>query len=114
MTGSSSVWSGATTPRVHSELTPDLVIRFGETPTSKNLRIWLAALRDVSQVVVDPDYGWYEPSRVADLIVRAEPTAVAVGLASDLKSRNTGERRSRFLELWLGAERNTAGAGSRG
>ncbi len=97
-------------PAGASELAPDLVIRFGETPTSKNLRIWLAALRDVSQVVVDPDYGWYEPSRVADLIVRAEPTAVAVGLASDLNLRDTGERRSRFLELWLGAERDTAGA----
>jgi 2-succinyl-5-enolpyruvyl-6-hydroxy-3-cyclohexene-1-carboxylate synthase len=59
-----------------SDLDPDLVIRIGETPTSKNLRTWLAGLRDTRQIVIDPLHGWYEPSRTADLIVRAEPAAL--------------------------------------
>ena len=41
---------------------PDLVLRFGEMPTSKPLRAWLAA-SGADQIVVDPYGGWNEPSR---------------------------------------------------
>ncbi len=34
---------------------PDLVLRVGDLPTSKPLREWLADLRDVPQVVLDPE-----------------------------------------------------------
>ncbi|MDQ2621619.1 MAG: 2-succinyl-5-enolpyruvyl-6-hydroxy-3-cyclohexene-1-carboxylic-acid synthase, partial [Actinomycetota bacterium] len=52
-------------------LVPDLIIRIGETPTSKRLRTWITELDDVQQIVIDPSGGWYDPSRTADLILRA-------------------------------------------
>jgi len=59
------------------ELTPDFVLRFGELPTCKPLRQWLAQLDDVPQLAVDATYGWYEPIRTAGAIVRAEPGPLA-------------------------------------
>jgi 2-succinyl-5-enolpyruvyl-6-hydroxy-3-cyclohexene-1-carboxylate synthase len=57
-------------------LAPDLVLRFGELPTCKPLRQWLASIPTAAQIVVDPDHGWYEPTRTAGAIVRADPAAL--------------------------------------
>ncbi len=79
-------------------LAPELVIRFGELPTSKPLRTWLAGLEDLRQAVVDPHGGWYEPSRRADAIVRADPRLVAAGLASGLEGAGGRDWAGRWLE----------------
>jgi 2-succinyl-5-enolpyruvyl-6-hydroxy-3-cyclohexene-1-carboxylate synthase len=65
-------------------LAPDLVLRFGELPTCKPLRQWLASIPTAAQLVVDPDHGWYEPTRTAGAIVRAEPGALCTALATRL------------------------------
>jgi len=65
-------------------LVPDLVLRFGEMPTCKPLRQWLADVPETSQLVVDPGYGWNEPTRIASEIVRAEAGALADALAESL------------------------------
>jgi 2-succinyl-5-enolpyruvyl-6-hydroxy-3-cyclohexene-1-carboxylate synthase len=62
---------------------PDLVLRFGEMPTSKPLRGWLAA-SGADQIVVDPRGGWNEPTRRAAALLRADPTALASGWAARL------------------------------
>jgi 2-succinyl-5-enolpyruvyl-6-hydroxy-3-cyclohexene-1-carboxylate synthase len=64
---------------------PDLVLRFGEMPTSKPLRAWLAA-SGADQIVVDPYGGWHEPSRRAAALLRADPTELASGWAARLES----------------------------
>ncbi len=79
-------------------LAPELVVRFGEMPTSKALRRWIAAIEGLRQVVVDPAAGWNEPSRRAETIVRASPGAVATGLAQRL-----GSRRGDWSGAWLAA-----------
>ncbi len=61
-------------------LTPQVILRFGSAHTSKAVNAWLAAHRDIPQVVVDPA-GWRDPGESASLMVRADPHAVAVGLA---------------------------------
>lgn len=76
---------------------PDLILRFGELPTSKPLRAWLAR-SGADQIVVDPLAGWHEPSRQAAALVRADPTEVAAGWAARL-----GEERPRPA-AWLDAE----------
>ena len=38
----------------HRASSPELVIRFGDLPTSKPLRQWLAAIDDLDQIVIDP------------------------------------------------------------
>jgi 2-succinyl-5-enolpyruvyl-6-hydroxy-3-cyclohexene-1-carboxylate synthase len=64
-----------------STLDPSLVVRFGDMPTSKSLRGWLASLPALRQLVVDPPGDWNEPSRQAETIVRADARSVAAGLA---------------------------------
>ncbi|HEX3735128.1 MAG TPA: 2-succinyl-5-enolpyruvyl-6-hydroxy-3-cyclohexene-1-carboxylic-acid synthase [Solirubrobacterales bacterium] len=80
---------------------PDLVLRFGEMPTSKPLRAWLAA-SGADQIVVDPCGGWNEPSRRAAALLRADPTELAAGWAARLEK--TGEQRA-APQTWIEAER---------
>jgi 2-succinyl-5-enolpyruvyl-6-hydroxy-3-cyclohexene-1-carboxylate synthase len=77
---------------------PDLILRFGATPTSKPLRAWIAA-SGANQIVVDPHGDWDEPTNRAAAIVRADPTELAAGWAARLE----GEERS-APQRWLDAE----------
>ncbi|HEY2600789.1 MAG TPA: 2-succinyl-5-enolpyruvyl-6-hydroxy-3-cyclohexene-1-carboxylic-acid synthase [Thermoleophilaceae bacterium] len=61
---------------------PDLVIRLGDTPTSKPLRAWLAGSR---QIVVDPDASWHEPTREAERVVTTAPDSTCEMLAATLE-----------------------------
>jgi 2-succinyl-5-enolpyruvyl-6-hydroxy-3-cyclohexene-1-carboxylate synthase len=85
--------------RFRERVTPDLVLRFGEMPTSKPLRIWLAE-SGVDQIVVDPYAGWNEPTRRAAALLRADPTELAAGWAARL-----GEEERAAPDIWLEAER---------
>jgi 2-succinyl-5-enolpyruvyl-6-hydroxy-3-cyclohexene-1-carboxylate synthase len=78
---------------------PDLVLRFGEMPTSKPLRSWLAE-SGADQIVVDPLGDWNEPTRRAAALLRADPTELASGWAARL-----GEERP-APAMWLEAERS--------
>ena len=61
---------------------PDAVIRFGDLPTSKPLRQWLAAL-DARQVAFDPEGAWHDPAATLDHVVGADPRATVEALAPD-------------------------------
>jgi len=78
---------------------PDLVLRFGEMPTSKPLRSWLAE-SGADQIVIDPLGDWNEPTRRAAALLRADPTELASGWAARL-----GEDRP-APAMWLQAERS--------
>ncbi|HEY1286536.1 MAG TPA: 2-succinyl-5-enolpyruvyl-6-hydroxy-3-cyclohexene-1-carboxylic-acid synthase [Solirubrobacterales bacterium] len=69
--------------RFGTRVVPDLVLRFGEMPTSKPLRSWLAR-SGADEIVVDPSIGWNEPSRRAAALLRADPTELAAGWAARL------------------------------
>jgi 2-succinyl-5-enolpyruvyl-6-hydroxy-3-cyclohexene-1-carboxylate synthase len=84
--------------RFARSVVPDFVLRFGEMPTSKPLRAWLAA-SGASEIVVDPDGGWNEPSNRAAAILRADPTELASGWAARLEKEERGAPQS-----WLAAE----------
>jgi 2-succinyl-5-enolpyruvyl-6-hydroxy-3-cyclohexene-1-carboxylate synthase len=68
-------------PAFASSHAPDLVMRIGDTPTSKPLRAWLAG---APQLVVDPHAVWHEPTRVAETIVQAAPGELCAALAQQL------------------------------
>jgi 2-succinyl-5-enolpyruvyl-6-hydroxy-3-cyclohexene-1-carboxylate synthase len=85
--------------RFARSVVPDLVVRFGEMPTSKPLRAWLAA-SGAEQIIVDPLGGWNEPSRRAAALLRADPTELAAGWAKRLESEERGAP-----EAWIAAER---------
>jgi 2-succinyl-5-enolpyruvyl-6-hydroxy-3-cyclohexene-1-carboxylate synthase len=84
--------------RFRETASPDLVLRFGEMPTSKPLRSWLAE-SGADQIVVDPLGDWNEPTRRAAALLRADPTELAAGWAARL-----GEDRP-APAMWLQAER---------
>jgi 2-succinyl-5-enolpyruvyl-6-hydroxy-3-cyclohexene-1-carboxylate synthase len=67
-----------------AELEPELIVRFGDMPTSKALRQWIASLDGLRQVVVDARFGWNEPSLRAETMVRADPAAFAAAVGSRL------------------------------
>lgn len=84
------------------ELVPDVVLRFGEMPTSKPLRIWLSGLGGLCQIVVDPLSGWSEPTKSANLIVRAEPEELLHLLEDRIEPAGPDQS---FLNDWLSAGR---------
>jgi 2-succinyl-5-enolpyruvyl-6-hydroxy-3-cyclohexene-1-carboxylate synthase len=84
--------------RFRGTASPDLVLRFGEMPTSKPLRSWLAQ-SGADQIVVDPLGDWNEPTRRAAALLRADPTELAAGWAARL-----GEDRP-HPTMWMEAER---------
>ncbi len=63
---------------------PDLVLRFGEMPTSKPLRAWVVE-SGAEQIIVDARCGWNEPSQRAATVARAEPKLAATGWAARLE-----------------------------
>ena len=77
---------------------PDLVLRFGEMPTSKPLRGWLAA-SGADELVIAPDGGWNEPGRRAAAVLRADPVALAAGWAA-----RVGGGDGEGISLWSEAE----------
>ena len=82
-----------------AKVAPDLILRFGEMPTSKPLRNWLAE-SGADQIVVDPWGGWNEPTHRAAALLRADPTELAAGWAARLE----GSERD-APSIWLDAER---------
>ncbi|MGN6662741.1 MAG: 2-succinyl-5-enolpyruvyl-6-hydroxy-3-cyclohexene-1-carboxylic-acid synthase [Solirubrobacterales bacterium] len=93
--------------RFARSVVPDFVLRFGEMPTSKPLRAWLAA-SGADEIVVDPWGGWNEPSRRAAAILRADPTELASGWAARLEGLEGRERP--LPDRWLEAEGATQSA----
>jgi 2-succinyl-5-enolpyruvyl-6-hydroxy-3-cyclohexene-1-carboxylate synthase len=83
------------------DLAPELVIRFGDMPTSAALRQWLGSLDALHEIAVDPLYGWNDPNRRAATIIRADPAAVAEALSRRLGRRENDE--------WSGAWSRIAG-----
>jgi 2-succinyl-5-enolpyruvyl-6-hydroxy-3-cyclohexene-1-carboxylate synthase len=59
---------------------PDLVLRVGDLPVSKPLRMWLANIATVRQVTLDPEGAWQDPGSVLSDSIAMEPAATLAGL----------------------------------
>lgn len=68
---------------------PDLVLRFGATPTSKPI---LTLLEETApaQIVVDPDRGWSEPALIPTTFIQADASATAAALADAVGALRRG------------------------
>ena len=84
----------------------DLVVRVGDTPTSKPLREWLTG---VPQVLLDPHGAWHEPTRRAELVLDGSAAATLGALAAALEAR-LPQHDEHWLEAWRGADRAVAEA----
>jgi len=74
---------------------PDVVVRFGASPTSKTLRQYLERA-DARQFVVDPAGGWREATFTATDLVVADPTRFARGVADAVDRSSSTDWRARF------------------
>ena len=82
---------------------PDVVVRIGDTPTSKPLRAWLAASE---QLLIDPHATWHEPTRSAQWIAAADPGLTCAELAETLSvSTDPG-----WIDSWRAADELVAPA----
>jgi 2-succinyl-5-enolpyruvyl-6-hydroxy-3-cyclohexene-1-carboxylate synthase len=87
---------------LRSALEPDVVLRIGDLPTSKPLRSWLANLRGVRQIALDPDGAWQDPDAVLCESLAFDPRA-ALGSAIELVARPRGNG-DEWLSRWRTAD----------
>jgi 2-succinyl-5-enolpyruvyl-6-hydroxy-3-cyclohexene-1-carboxylate synthase len=80
--------------------TPELVLRFGDLPTSKPLRQWLHGL-EALQIAFDAESAWQDPAGRVGTIVTADPRVLA-----PRKPRKDRD----WLNAWRGADHAAAGA----
>jgi len=74
---------------------PEVVVRFGASPTSKPLRQYLAR-SDARQFLVDPAGGWREATFTATDLVAADESAFARAVAEGVDSPGAASWRARF------------------
>jgi len=91
---------------VGQALAPDLVLRFGQAPTSKAVNQWLARCTPET-ILVDHAGAWHDPTVTADTLIGAEPAwlcrALRRALGSAERRAPSAERRAR--SAWFTAER---------
>jgi 2-succinyl-5-enolpyruvyl-6-hydroxy-3-cyclohexene-1-carboxylate synthase len=82
---------------------PELVLRVGDLPTSKPLRLWLHGLDDALQLAFDPEGAWQDPGGAVATIVAADPNATFTALGERLRTPDGA-----WLERWRRADRAAA------
>jgi 2-succinyl-5-enolpyruvyl-6-hydroxy-3-cyclohexene-1-carboxylate synthase len=90
------------------DLAPEVVLRLGSPPASKVLGRWLADLAGsgVWQAGIDRWGGLYDPERVLDCVVAAEPGALLAAVAR----AGTDRAPEGWLTAWAGADATAASA----
>ena len=84
---------------------PRFVFRFGDLPTSKPLRAWLAAQRG-AQIAIGPEPLWQDPDAVLGMQVVTPAGALLAGaMAADVVPDNGG-----WLDSWRSADASAAAA----
>ncbi|WP_435178670.1 2-succinyl-5-enolpyruvyl-6-hydroxy-3-cyclohexene-1-carboxylic-acid synthase [Halorussus sp. AFM4] len=83
---------------------PEVVVRFGASPTSKVLRNYLEH-SDARQFLVDPAAGWREASFTATDLLAADPTRLARQLADSSGGADDSAATASWRDRFAGAER---------
>jgi 2-succinyl-5-enolpyruvyl-6-hydroxy-3-cyclohexene-1-carboxylate synthase len=85
---------------------PDLVLRVGDLPVSKPLRGWLAGLRDVRQIALDPEGAWQDPAAALTDSFALDPAGALGAVASSQPTAAEPE----WLARWRSADELAAEA----
>ena len=92
------------------DLVPDLVLRFGATPVSKPLQLYLQSLTSCRQLLIAPADDWYDPALVATDRVQADPLAFCEALIphlGNISRRGIGTTVSAWCRMWEGLNAQT-------
>jgi 2-succinyl-5-enolpyruvyl-6-hydroxy-3-cyclohexene-1-carboxylate synthase len=84
-------------PEFSQTAAPEVVIRVGDLPTSKPLRVWLASLSDAEQLSLDPEAAWQDPAGVVSELDAGDPLSALSALTS--AARDAG-----WLRAWTDAD----------
>jgi 2-succinyl-5-enolpyruvyl-6-hydroxy-3-cyclohexene-1-carboxylate synthase len=93
-------------PAFAAQHRPRFVFRFGDLPTSKPLRAWLASLSDVAQIAIGPEPVWQDPDGILGMQVQA-PIAALLESASQGEAGAAGDA---WLRSWQAADEAAAAA----
>lgn len=83
---------------------PETVVRIGETPTSAALRRWVAGHEGADQIMVRPEGDWYDPSRLARVILRSDIGPTLERIREGVEPPPSRE----YLDQWLSAQEGLA------
>jgi len=70
-------------------MVPRLVLRFGAMPTAKPVQLYLQRYNECSQIVIDGNGGWNEPTQLAQQVIHADPVALCRQLVAELSAQVT-------------------------
>ncbi|NUE02715.1 2-succinyl-5-enolpyruvyl-6-hydroxy-3-cyclohexene-1-carboxylic-acid synthase [Halorubraceae archaeon YAN] len=76
---------------------PEVVIRFGASPTSKPLRKYLAST-DARQLLIDPAGQWREAEFTATDLISVDPSQFCARLARSIRQPGSPQWRSRWVD----------------
>jgi 2-succinyl-5-enolpyruvyl-6-hydroxy-3-cyclohexene-1-carboxylate synthase len=93
-------------PAFATEHRPQFVFRFGDLPTSRPLRAWLANLADVAQIAIGPEPLWQDP----DATVGMQVVTPARALLGGVVDAELNAEQSTWLDSWRAADDAAAGA----
>lgn len=87
-------------PQTALSLVPEYVLRFGATPTSKSLLVYLQNLQDARQVFIDGGEGWNDPGLRTSEVLQAHPRSLLEGLCRILDRKAQARD---FAHRWVQA-----------
>lgn len=90
---------------IAAELAPDVVIRVGNSPTTKPVRLWLERHRPSTVVLVDPAERWNDASFTVTRHLADDPAEALHRLAATAENPRDSVWRDRWAELDLAAAR---------
>ncbi len=85
-------------------MTPDVVVRVGDSPTAKSFRLWVESRRIEHFVLIDPDRRWADPSGKFTTRFPAPPGELLTRVAARVGACGDGN----WLDKWERAERLVA------
>ena len=97
-------------PRIAGDWAPDVVVRLGDSPVSKSLRLALESHPPKHLVLVDPDRVGHDPSHLASRILVADPGALCEAWARAWRDAGWEARVSEYTRQCLGDDGRAADA----
>lgn len=97
-------------PQLARDFAPDVVLRIGDSPVSKSLRLALEARPPKHMILLDPDRVWHDPSHWASRVVVADPAALCTAWARAWQDAGWSPRESEYSHEYLAADRRAADA----
>jgi 2-succinyl-5-enolpyruvyl-6-hydroxy-3-cyclohexene-1-carboxylate synthase len=97
-------------PRAADALAPELVLRLGDTPTSKATRLWLAGAAGGRTWLVDPDGAWQDPDFAVSDVVHADPQLLVDAVLERLDAAPPKRTDDAWLTGWSAADRAAGNA----